>query len=315
MSLLMEMLAAASKAPATLGANSTRLVGRFLLGQRNANGGFKDRAGKSDLYYTTFGLAGLGALMAASETVEYVDGKDTWEAFGRAGEFLSDFADGEGLDFVHLCSLARARGAMAALEFLGQKPNLARERLLARIEQFRARNGGYNPIQGAELGTAYGAYLGLGAYQDLGTPFPDEGRLAASLEPLRTPDGAWTNEKREMPQLNGATNATAAALGVLRHVGFAPPSTAQNWLLARAHPKGGFMATPTAPLPDLLSTASALHSLAMLGAPFEPVRSKCLDFIDSLWTNAGGFHGHWGDDFLDVEYTFYGLLALGHLTR
>ena len=39
----------------------------------------------------------------------------------------------------------------------------------------------------------------------------------------------------------------------------------------------------------------------------------CLDFLDSLWTNQGSFYGHWADHHLDAEYTFYGLLALGHL--
>ena len=39
-----------------------------------------------------------------------------------------------------------------------------------------------------------------------------------------------------------------------------------------------------------------------------------LDFVDSLWSNRGAFHGHWADDDLDVEYCFYALLALGHLS-
>ena len=39
-----------------------------------------------------------------------------------------------------------------------------------------------------------------------------------------------------------------------------------------------------------------------------------LDFIDTLWTNRGGFYGNWTDDVLDCEYTYYGLLALGHLS-
>jgi hypothetical protein len=39
-----------------------------------------------------------------------------------------------------------------------------------------------------------------------------------------------------------------------------------------------------------------------------------MDFLDTLWDAQGGFHGHWADDFLDPEYTFYGLLALGHLS-
>jgi hypothetical protein len=44
------------------------------------------------------------------------------------------------------------------------------------------------------------------------------------------------------------------------------------------------------------------------------IRESCLDFIDTLWSASGGFHGHWVDDDLDAEYTFYGLLALGHLS-
>jgi hypothetical protein len=66
-------------------------------------------------------------------------------------------------------------------------------------------------------------------------------------------------------------------------------------------------------MPDLLSTATALHALAGLAVPLAPVRERCLDFLDSLWTNAGGFYGHWADDHLDCEYTFYALMALGLL--
>ncbi len=71
---------------------------------------------------------------------------------------------------------------------------------------------------------------------------------------------------------------------------------------------------PKAPIPDLLSTATALHALAGLERDLSPVRESCLDFIDTLWSNEGGFHGHWSDDALDCEYTYYGLLALGHLS-
>ena len=67
-------------------------------------------------------------------------------------------------------------------------------------------------------------------------------------------------------------------------------------------------------MPDLLSTATALHALAGLEVSFATVKELCLDFVDSLWTNEGGFYGQWGDDHLDCEYAFYGLLALGHLS-
>jgi hypothetical protein len=47
--------------------------------------------------------------------------------------------------------------------------------------------------------------------------------------------------------------------------------------------------------------------------PIDGIREACLDFVDSLWTSQGAFYGTWADDVADCEYTFYGLLALGHL--
>lgn len=87
-----------------------------------------------------------------------------------------------------------------------------------------------------------------------------------------------------------------------------------EWLLSRCRPEGGFFALPEAPMPDLLSTATALHALAGMQVPLENLKEPCLDFIDTLWTNRGGFYGHCADDVVDCEYTYYALLALGHLS-
>jgi len=152
--------------------------------------------------------------------------------------------------------------------------------------------------------------MALAAYQDLGTQPPARGRLVESVAALATPDGAWGNERGLRA---GATNATAAAVTFLRQSHQRIPSAVGDWLLARHHAEGGFLAMPSAPLPDLLSTATALHALAGLERSVAEIKEPCLDFIDTLWTNEGGFHGHWGDDELDCEYTYYGLLALGHL--
>jgi hypothetical protein len=67
-------------------------------------------------------------------------------------------------------------------------------------------------------------------------------------------------------------------------------------------------------MPDLLSTATALHALSSLKVELGPWKEPCLDFIDTLWNSRGGFCGNWEDSHLDCEYTYYALLALGHLS-
>jgi prenyltransferase beta subunit len=289
MSLRLEMLQVARLAPKTLG-DSTDLVREFLLRQINPDGGFKDRSGASDLYYTVFGLDGLISLR---------------EEMPRGGrDFVAGFDSGAGLDFVHLCCLARA---WAALDFaLGNNNELQ-----SAIERFRTADGGYHVLPEQPFGTVYAGFLALGAYQDLRMAVPDPLRLVQSLKFLETRDGAWANDRNMKA---GSTNATAAAVTLLKQLDQPINSTVATWLFDRAHPDGGFRANPEAPLPDLLSTATALHALSTLQAPLESIRESCLDFIDTLWTNEGSFHGHWGDDLLDAEYTFYGLLALGNLS-
>ncbi len=290
MSLRLEMLQVARLAPKLLG-DSGELVHKFLLSQQNADGGFKDRSGKSDLYYTVFGVEGLIALQRPFDSARLCD-------------YLEGFHAGNSLDFIHLCCLARCWAA------LSEKPVAASE-VLSQIESHRTPDGGYSVMPDARAGTAYAAFLAFGAYQDSGAQIPDALRLVQSLKFLETPDGAWGNERGVK---EGSTNPTAAMVNLLHNLRMPVNDKAGDWLLARAHPDGGFTASAVAPMPDLLSTATCLHALAALERSFEPVKERCLDFIDTLWTNEGGFYGHWGDTTLDCEYTYYGLLALGHLS-
>lgn len=289
MSLRLEMLQVARLAAKILG-DSSELVRNFVLRQQNPDGGFKDRSGSSDLYYSVFALDSLIGLQAELPVTS-------------VQAYVRQFGTGDKLDFVHLCCLARACCALKITENSGA--------IAHRLETFRTPEGGYNPLPDAKNGTVYAAFLALGAYQDLGLAMPSPLKLVQSLKFLETADGAWANERS---MKTGSTNATAAAVTLLRQLEQPINPAVGNWLSARLHPDGGFRANPDAPLPDLLSTATALHALAGLQAPLDQVKERCLDFIDTLWTNEGSFHGHWGDDFLDCEYTFYGLLALGHLS-
>lgn len=287
----LEMLQVARLAPAMLG-ESAPLVRDFFQRQFSETGGGRDRDERADLYYTIFALAGLQALQAELP-VERVD------------QYLRGFGDGADLDFVHLGALARCWAA------IGVRAAPA-EAIVARIEAYRSADGGYDAEPGAAHGNAYGCFIALGAYQDLGSNLPEPRRMVQCLKFLETPDGAWANARG---LTTGSTNATAAAVTVLHQLGMPMNPSVGGWLLARAHPQGGFVATPDAPIPDLLSTATTLHALACLECDVPAsIRERCLDFIDSLWNAEGGFHGHWADDHLDAEYTFYGLLALGHLS-
>jgi prenyltransferase beta subunit len=153
--------------------------------------------------------------------------------------------------------------------------------------------------------------MAMGSYQDLKLAMPQQERILECIEANRTDDGAYANHP-DMPI--GLTSATAAAATLLRQMQQPVEPRVGGWLLERVHRDGGFLAAPEAPIPDLLSTATALHALAGLHVDLEPIKEACLDFIDTLWTPRGSFFGHWGEEILDCEYTYYGLLALGHLS-
>ena len=91
--------------------------------------------------------------------------------------------------------------------------------------------------------------------------------------------------------------------------------TAAEALLRRVGRNGGFAATEHLPAADLLSTATALFALRTLNTDFDSIRRPCLEFVESLWRDSGGFAGHVTDEFEDVEYTFYALLSIGCLMQ
>jgi prenyltransferase beta subunit len=286
------MLQVARRGALGLG-ESLPVVRDFARSRLTAEGAGVDRDNQPDLYYTIFAIALLQAL-------EEPLPKDPLRSL------LLSYGSGESLDFVHLGALARCWSAA------GNCPKETADRILKNIECYRTPNGGYDGDRAAPGGTAYGGFVALGSYQDLGAPLPDPLRLVQSLKFLETPDGGWGNA----PGLRtGSTNAAAAAITLLHQLEMPVNENAGTWLQAQMHSSGGFLAMPMAPIPDLLSTATALHALACLDHQISlTARERCLDFLDSLWSAEGGFHGHWADDFLDAEYTFYGLLALGHLT-
>ena len=302
MTLRQKLLQAAGRVARVRPAVADRAAG-FVRGRACPGGGFADRSGRPDLYYTVFGLQALAAVEPAES---------------RAGDrpthrdYLATF-DADDLDFVHLCCLVRCWRLAA-----DAPPTDVCESLPERFESFRAADGGYSHVPGAEHGTAYGAFLALGAWEDAGATLPDPQRLADGLAGLRAADGGYAGSPGAEA---GAVPSTAAAVVTLAGLGRAVDAAAVEWLTARQRPEGGWPAAPGAPTADLLSTATALHALAAAGGTLgDDARAAARTFVESLAAaaddadDAGGFRGHPHDTVADCEYTFYGLLALGHLT-
>ncbi len=285
------MLRTARRSMSQLGDSASR-VGEFLRSQLSPEGGFCDRSGSSDLYYTVFGLESLSALGVPPPP--------------GIVPYLLGFGSGERLDLVHLCCLIRCRANSGLLTSTGDT-----DALLTRLESYRTTNGGYHPEPGASTGSAYGCFLVAMAYQDLGEQIPSKDGVIRCLNQLRAADGGFANQPN---QAVGLTPSTAAAATLLRSLGEDCPLGLDSLLLSRRHPESGFYAVPAAPIPDLLSTATALQALSRMCVPLDSLREPCLNFVHLLWNGGGAFAGSWADSTPDCEYTYYGLLALGHLS-
>ncbi|MFC1678071.1 prenyltransferase/squalene oxidase repeat-containing protein [Planctomycetota bacterium] len=281
MTIRSQMIASLSRGKSLL-ADSEPLVVDFLKASVNPDGGFRGRSDKSDLYYTVFGLEVLSALgepLASEQTLSFLDG----------------FADLENLDLIHLASLIRCYANLTQ----GRIENSLRERLVNALERFRC-----------EVATVYECFFALGAYHDLGVELPNQDDVIKCIGRLCVSAGGFTNNS-SIPV--GSTNATAAAMITLHHLGEKIDNKHGDWLLNQCTDSGGFVAVAGAPMPDLLSTATSVHALSVTGFKIDSIKEKTLDFVDSLWTSKGSFHANRADKTIDCEYTYYGLLALGHL--
>ena len=105
------------------------------------------------------------------------------------------------------------------------------------------------------------------------------------------------------------TNAVCCILAMQHQMGLQSDATDVEWLQKRQDETGGFYASEQAPIPDLLSTAVALFTLRLL----EINVKDATPFIQAHGLDNGGFAPTLYDDFSDVEYVFYGLLALGSI--
>ena len=293
------MLQVAGLAPRLLNDASENVVNFIHSRFDPKTGSYLGRDNHPDLYYVIFALSCLRALKAEipqDEVFNYLENHSDQEQISK-------------MDCVTVSSLARAYTLLPDKQM---RDDLA-ELIFQRLQAFQSQDGAFhNHQENAKSGTPYGSFLVLGAYQDLDHELPDSEPIIKNIKSLEREPGIFANEAHIT---QGIITVSAAALAVLR-VLQSPidEQSAIDSILQYAYKNGGFFASKMTPMPDLLSTATALHALSGLNYDFNHIREAQLDFVDTLWSSRGAFHGNWADEILDCEYTFYGLLALGHLS-
>jgi geranylgeranyl transferase type-2 subunit beta len=271
----------------------------FVRRRQSADGGFPDREGGSDLYYTGFALRSLAVLDAL-----------TPDLLGRAAEFLRSALAQQAsvVDFFSLlysCLLVQAGGGP---DVLAGAPADWPERVAAALETFRTCDGGYAKNAGAGSGSTYHTFLVGLCYQLLGRDVPRPDEVLRFVGSRRREDGGYVEIG---PMRRSGTNPTAAAVGVLHLLGAAVPDDLRagvaGFLGEMPSLEGGLRANGRAPLADLLSTFTGAWTLAELGDLGRVDAAALLSYARSLELPDGGFRGGLWDDGTDVEYTFYGL--------
>ena len=263
----------------------------FTISQMTCEGGFADRDGNTDLYYTVFGLQLLEALHIEIP-------------YERVAGFLQGLYPGiEDMDLLDAASLGRCFGCLP-LEY---KIGGIGDRIAERISAFVSLDGGYAMIEGQENGSIYAAFLAMGAQQDMGLTLTNPRGLVASIESLALANGSYVNDQT-MPL--GLVPSTAAAIVMLDILVGTVPELAAEWLKSCSCSEGGISAVPGGD-PDLLSTGVGLYAMVKCGMDISDMKYDIGRFLEALLQEGGGYCGSSDDKTSDCEYTYYGLLTKG----
>ncbi len=258
----------------------------FVESQKAKEHSFINKGGKADLYYTVFGWMlsfVLGIKLDHKKTASYLSMQPI-----------------DNLDLIHYAAYMRCQ-MIRLLMKRGKAGLLLKSPFIEKIKDLEEFEGlPHNDPQ-----SPYTQFIWLSLLEDSGNKIKDKKDVLGTLTRYRLAGGGYMNTK---DGLTAATNATVAALSVIGQLEGYEENSDIYYLRNLQDPSGGFYAAKASPVPDLLSTATTLFMLSCYGLkPRYPAR----DFLEAHWLGSGGFSATVFDDKSDVEYTFYGLLALG----
>ncbi len=242
----------------------------FILSKQTTQGGFPDRGGKCDLYYSLFGYY----IAEAFKVTEILEPLRKYVATTVAND--------------NLTGVYRYCGAILYAKLIGLDANT--EKLRKLIVSDLTQTDSKQP--------EYSGFLGVLALY--------------YLEDYLNIQRVINKYNRSFSLSNHPCPVVAATAVMLAMTGNHNPE-AVDMLKTFYRGKGGFAALHQAPGEDLLSTGVALYALHFLDADLRLIKPDCLTFVDDLY-DTGGFRATHYDSVTDVEYTFYGLLALGSMS-
>lgn len=272
-----QMIGYLDRAIAQLDEESRDLLFRFVISQQHATGGFCDRGGRADLYYSLFGMMILKSIGHGAGSGEQA----------KLQRYVANQSGAVVPGFIEQCCMALLQKEMETGFFL-------RTRLLFRI--FRSA---WKERYSINL-----SYRSFVLFLTLDAVLPFSGVLKRFAGKML--DKVWVDEHSPCSEIA----ARIFILNLLKR----DSSDEQNLLNALLDESGGFRAFRHSPSADMLSTAVALFALHSVNSDLRLIKPACLDFVEQNFAD-GAFISGDGDQTADMEYTFYGLLALGVLAR
>ncbi|MBA4408573.1 MAG: prenyltransferase/squalene oxidase repeat-containing protein [Bacteroidota bacterium] len=262
---------------------------QFLLSQQNSNGGYKDRGGRSDLYYSLF-----GGLMIRAWSKEHRAGSRepvtrNSQLVAESGLKLKQFIDkqscGNVSGFIEQCCLALLQKELKINRF-------------SRITTLLILGKSFWKER-YSINLSYRSFV---LFLTLDAVLPFRGVLK------RLSGKMLSRIEVDMHSPCSEVAAKVFLQKMLNQDG----EKDQKLLKSFACESGGFKAFAHLQQADMLSTAVALFALDFAGSDLRLLKPACLDFIQQNFVD-GAFLSGDGDQTADLEYTFYGLLALGVL--
>ncbi len=301
----------------TLDKTAREKLSQYLQSQQKSDGGFSNELDiSSDLYYTFFALTCMLGLGIKPLNLP------------RLLKFLYLYLDKKFEDIVHLSAWARC---WKIIDIMGNNKFIFSQQLLCSLYHFFSsikKNGMKKKIlskindtlptfQSREeisyfYSSIYDNFLVSQLYQSLGWNIPQNWDILKFFSACENSSGGFSNKPNS--SISTVPNTTAAIL-LAQSFDIKIDSQHIDWLENMFDfNMGGFRASSSSPYPDLLSTATALCCLKIIGHDIQKFFELAEDFIVSHWIEeTGGFGNTLYSQTSDIEYTFYALLGLGCL--